>query len=87
MEEQNEFETKEEYLKHIKELFYKQGLKCMVTSVIVLLLMFWLYESDQTILFLIPKGLFWFVQKATTVCFVIGAIAYLVSYFIIVRHN
>lgn len=74
-------------LKYIKELFYKQGLKCMVTSVIVLLLMFWLYESDQTILFLIPEGLFWFVQKATTVCFVIGGIAYLVSHFIIVRHN
>ena len=33
MDEYNGFESKEEYLQHIKKLFYKNGMKCMIISI------------------------------------------------------
>lgn len=79
MEGYNGFESKEEYLKYIKGIFYKQGLRCMMFSAAALLLLFYLHKNVQISTQLIPEQLFWFLQKATTVCFAIGAMGYLIS--------
>ena len=40
MKKYNEFESKEEYLTYVKKLFLKDGMKCMLLSAGVLLLLF-----------------------------------------------
>ena len=74
--------SKKEYLIHVKTAFYKNGMKCMVLSVAVLLLMFAIGAEAVKTLTSIPKNIFWIFQKLITGYFVIGAVSYLFSFFI-----
>ena len=75
-----DFESKKEYLIHVKTVFYKNGVKCMVLSVAVLLLMFAIGAEAVKTLTSIPKNIFWIFQKLITGYFVIGAVSYLFSF-------
>ena len=77
-----DFESKKEYLIHVKTVFYKNGMKCMVLSVAVLLLMFAIGAEAVKTLTSIPENIFWIFQKLITGCFVIGAVSYLFSFLI-----
>ena len=74
--------SKKEYLIHAKAAFYKNGMKCMVLSVAVLLLMFAIGAEAVKTLTSIPKNIFWIFQKLITGYFVIGAVSYLFSFLI-----
>ena len=82
MKEYNGFDSKEEYLRHTKKTFYKEGLKCMVLSAVILVLMM-LLGIDEMEKVAIAMGFseksVMFLVKMTTVTFIIGSIAYLVS--------
>ena len=77
-----DFESKKEYLIHVKTVFYKNGVKCMVLSVVVLLLMFAIGAEAVKTLTGIPENIFWIFQKLITGYFVIGAVSYLFSFLI-----
>jgi hypothetical protein len=77
-----DFESKKEYLTHIKTVFYKNGVKCMVLSVAVLLLMFAIGAEEVKTLTSITENIFWIFQKLITGYFVIGAVSYLFSFLI-----
>ena len=76
------FESKKEYLLHTKNVFYKNGMKCMVLSVAVLLLMFAIGADVVKVVTGIPENIFWIFQKLITGYFVIGAVGYLFSFLI-----
>ena len=78
----DDFESKKEYLTHVKTVFYKNGMKCMVLSVVVLLLMFAIGAEAVKTLTGIPENIFWIFQKLITGYFVIGAVSYLFSFLI-----
>ena len=80
MKEYYEFESMEDYLRHAKKFFYKTGMKCMVLSLMVLLIMFYSGKDKVGNIIGITENMFWAIQKATTGCFCIGAIGYLVSF-------
>ena len=77
-----DFESKKEHLIHVKTVFYKNGVKCMVLSVAVLLLMFAIGAEEVKTLTSIPENIFWIFQKLITGYFVIGAVSYLFSFLI-----
>ena len=78
----DDFESKKEYLTHVKTVFYKNGMKCMVLSVVVLLLMFAIGAEAVKMLTGIPENSCWIFQKLITGYFVIGAVSYLFSFLI-----
>lgn len=82
MKEYNGFDSKEEYVRHTKKTLYKEGLKCMVLSVAILVLMMLLgIEEMKNVVVAIgfSEKVVMFLAKMTTVTFIIGSIAYLVS--------
>ena len=85
MKKYNGFDGKEEYLRHTKKTFYKEGLKCMVLSVVILVLMM-LLGIDEMEKVAIDMGFseksVMFIVKLITVSFAIGSIAYLISFMI-----
>ena len=82
MKKYNEFESKEEYLTYVKKLFLKDGMKCMLLSAGVLLLLFVIGAEAVQEITGIPENIYWFVQKMVTVCFGIGVAAYIISFLI-----
>ena len=82
MKKYNEFESKEEYLSYMKKLFLKDGMKCMLLSVGTLLLLFVIGADTVQEITGIPENIYWAMQKIVTVCFIVGAAAYLASLFI-----
>mgnify|MGYP006386198605 FL=1 len=82
MKEYNGFDSKEEYVRHTKKTLYKEGLKCMVLSVAILVLMMLLgIEEMKNVVVAIgfSEKIVMLLAKMTTVTFVIGSIAYIVS--------
>lgn len=82
MKEYNGFNSKEEYVRHTKKTLYKEGLKCMVLSVVILVLMMFLgIEEMKNVVVAIglSERVVMFLARMTTVTFVIGSIAYIVS--------
>ena len=77
-----DFESKKEYLIHVKTVFYKNGMKCMVLSVAVLVLLFAIGADTVKYVSGIPENIFWILQKIITGYFVLGAVGYLSSFFI-----
>ena len=77
-----DFESKKEYLIHVKTVFYKNGMKCMVLSVAVLLLMFAIGAEAVKTLTGIPENIFCIFQKLITGYFTIGGLGYLFSFLI-----
>ena len=63
----------------MKKLFLKDGMKCMLLSAGVLLLLFAIGAEAVREITGMPESIYWGVQKIVTVCFVIGAVAYLIS--------
>ena len=78
----NEFESREEYLTYMKKLFLKDGLKCMLLSAGVLLLLFVIGAEAAQEITGIPENIYWGVHKMVTVCFAIGATAYAIAFLI-----
>ena len=78
----NEFESREEYLSYMKILFLKDGMKCMLLSAGVLLLLFVIGAEAVQEITGIPENIYWGVQKMVTVCFGIGVAAYIISFLI-----
>lgn len=85
MKEYNGFDSKEECVRHTKKTLYKEGLKCMVLSVAILVLMM-LLGIDEMEKVAIAMGFseksVMFIVKLITVSFAIGSIAYLTSFMI-----
>lgn len=82
MKEYNGFDSKEEYVRHTKKTLYKEGLKCMVLSVAILVLMMLLgIEEMKNVVVAIgfSEKVVMFLAKMTTITFIIGSIAYLIS--------
>ena len=82
MKEYNGFDSKEEYVRHTKKTLYKEGLKCMVLSVAILVLMMLLgIEEMKNVVVAIgfSEKIVMLLAQMTTVTFVIGSIAYIVS--------
>lgn len=82
MKEYNGFNSKEEYVRHTKKTLYKEGLNCMVLSVAILVLMMLLgIEEMKNVVVAIglSERVVMFLARMTTVTFVIGSIAYIVS--------
>ena len=82
MKEYNGFDSKEEYVRHTKKTLYKEGLKCMVLSVAILVLMMFLgIEEMKNVVVAIgfSEKIVMLLAQMTTVTFVIGSIAYIVS--------
>ncbi len=77
-----DFESKKEYLTHVKTVFYKKGMKCMMLSVAVLVLLFAIRVDTVKTVSGIPENIFWILQKIITGYFVLGAVGYLFSFFI-----
>lgn len=82
MDEYNGFESKEEYLQHIKKLFYKNGMKCMILSIVSLLLLFAIGPDKVREVTGIPDNIYWLMQKIITGCFLIGVVGCLISFWI-----
>ena len=82
MKNYNEFESREEYLSYMKMLFLKDGMKCMLLSAGVLLLLFVIGAEAVQEITGIPENIYWGVQKMVTVCFGIGATAYAIAFLI-----
>ena len=82
MKKYNEFESKEEYLTYMKKLFLKDGMKCMLLSAGVLLLLFAIGAEAVREITGMPESIYWGVQKMVTVCFAIGATAYAIAFLI-----
>ena len=78
----DDFESKKEYLIHVKTVFYKNGMKCMVLSAVVLVLLFAIGADTVKMVSGIPENIFWILQKLITGSFVLGAVGYLFSFFI-----
>ena len=66
----------EEKLEKLKDGMRRAGLRCMGTAAAVLVILFLLYNESALLAFL-PVAVFMFIQKAVTVCFIIGVIVYL----------
>lgn len=82
MKEYNGFYSKEEYVRHTKKTLYKEGLKCMVLSVAILVLMMLLgIEEMKNVVVAIgfSEKIVMLLAQITTVTYVIGSIAYIVS--------
>lgn len=82
MNEYNGFDSREEYLRHTKKSLYKNGLKCMVLCVAILVLMMFLGLDEMeavSVAIGFPKEIVMFIPKFITVSFGIGSVAYLVS--------
>lgn len=82
MKEYNGFDSKEEYVRHTKKTLYKEGLKCMVLSVAILVLMMLLgIEEMKNVVVAIgfSEKIVMLLAQITTVTYVIGSIAYIVS--------
>ena len=82
MEEYNGFDSREEYVRHTKKTLCKEGLKCMVLSVAILVLMMFLgIEEMKNVVVAIgfSEKIVMLLAQMTTVTFVIGSIAYIVS--------
>ena len=76
MKTHNKFETRNDYLKYMKRTFQNTGMKCMVSSLLALMLLIVLRSNW----FDIAEKVLWGVQRIITGGFVIGAIGYLVSF-------
>ena len=57
-----DFESKKEYLIHVKTVFYKNGMKCMALSVAVLVLLFAIGVDTVKTVSGIPENIFWILQ-------------------------
>lgn len=82
MKEYNGFDSKEEYVRHTKKTLYKEGLKCMALSaaILVLMVLLGIDEMEKVAVAIgFSEKVVMFLAKITTVTFVIGSIAYLVS--------
>ena len=82
MKEYNGFDSKEEYVRHTKKTLYKEGLKCMALSaaILVLMVLLGIGEMEKVAVAIgFSEKVVMFLAKITTVTFVIGSIAYLVS--------
>ena len=83
MNEYNGFDSREEYLRHTKKSLYKNGLRCMVLCVFILVLMMFLGVDEMeavSVAIGFPKEIVMFMAKFITVSFGIGSVAYLVSF-------
>ena len=82
MKAYNGFDSTEEYVRHTKKTLYKEGLKCMALSAAILVLMVLLGIDEMenvAVAIGFSEKVVMFLAKITTVTFVIGSIAYLVS--------
>ena len=82
MKEYNGFDSKEEYVSHTKKTRYKEGVNCMVLAVAILVLMMPLgIEEMNNVVVAIgfSEKFVMFLAKMTTITFIIGSIAYLIS--------
>ena len=77
-----DFESKKEYLIDVKTVYYKNGMKCMMLSVAVLVLLFAIGTDTVKTVSGIPENIFWILQKVITGSFALGAVGYLFSFFI-----
>ena len=74
-----EDKDKREYLIKMKKSFYSNGMKCMFTAALLLILMFVFCLDGQGGTKYFPADLFWLFQKIVTGAFIIGAAGYLIS--------
>lgn len=82
MKEYNEFDSEKEYVKHTKKTLYKEGMKCMALSaaILVLMMLLGIDELEKVAVAIgFSEKVVIFLAKMTTLTFVIGSIAYLVS--------
>lgn len=65
---------------NMKNELGRSGLNCMLWSLIPLVLFFVFYKEGSGLFGFLPQGVFWFVQKALTVGFIIGVVTFLASF-------
>lgn len=80
-----DLESKEKYAKQIKKTFSESGLKCVVLSTLVLLLLSIFDTFGPGALFSIPDDISGFMKKATCAFFLIGAGCFLWS--LVIKEN
>lgn len=74
-----EEKDRKEHQSRVKKSLYSNGLKCMFTSALLLILMFIFCIDGQNGIKYLPEDMFWLFQKIVTGAFILGAVSYLMS--------